>query len=116
MVRNRELVSDVGERRGARADIVGNVEQRGNKRFIGRDAFALDSFAATAERQAFGHKTAFGTDRHDDRVLDVLRLDQAKHLSAEILRPIRPAYAAAGDFAKAQMHGFEPRRIDEYLI
>src|SRR5438874_12305660 len=71
MVLSRELVSDVGERRGAlvggdheirivsvvaneigrrndaggaRANIVGDVEQRGDKWYVGRNAFSLDSF------------------------------------------------------------------------
>src|SRR5262249_12662323 len=62
------------------------------------------------------YKSALGADRDDDRVLDVLRLDQAQDLGPEILRPIRPAYSAARDFAEAKMDGFQPCRIDKNLI
>jgi hypothetical protein len=67
-------------------------------------------------RQLLRHEAALGADRHDDRVLDLLRLDQAEHLGAEILRPVRPAQAAARDLAEAQMHALDPRRIDEDLV
>ena len=105
---------DHADRSGS--DIVGDVEQRRDEHFVGGDAFRLDSLARPAGGQKFRHKAAFGADRHDHRVLDVLRLDQTEDLGAEVLRPVRPANAATRHFAEAQMHGFDPRRIDENFI
>ncbi len=131
IVRDRQLVGDVGKRRRALvggdheigivaimahdvgrrdharrsgADIVGDVEQRRDEHFVGGDAFGLDGLARTAGRQIFRHEAALGADRHDHGVLDVLRLDQAEDFGAEILRPVGPADAAARHFAEAQMH------------
>ncbi len=39
-----------------------------------------------------------------------------EHLGAEILRPVRPADAAARHLAEAQVHAFDARRIDEDLV
>ena len=64
----------------------------------------------------FRHEAAFGADRHDDGVLDVLRFHQAQNFGAEILRPVGPANAAARHFAEAQMHSLEAGRIDENLV
>jgi hypothetical protein len=58
-------------------------------------------------------EAALRADRHDDRVLDHLRLHQAQHLGAEILAPVRPAQAAARHAAAAQVDAFHARRIDE---
>ena len=69
-----------------------------------------------ASRQMLGDETAFGADRHDHGVLDVLRLDQAEDFGAEILRPVGPADAAARHLAEAQMHALDPRRIHEDLV
>ncbi len=62
------------------------------------------------------HEAALGADRHDHRVLDLLRLHQAQNLGAEILRPVGPADAAARHLAEAQMHALDPRRIDEDFV
>ncbi len=53
--------------------------------------------------------------RHDDGVLDLLRLHEPENLRAEILAPIRPADAAARDVTHAQVHALHPRREYEYL-
>ena len=66
--------------------------------------------------QTFRHEAALGADRHDDRVLDVLRLDQTEDFGAEILRPVGPANAAPRHFAEAQMHALDPRRIDKDFV
>ena len=71
---------------------------------------------ARSARQQLGHETALGADRNDDRVLDLLRLDQAEDLGAEVLRPVGPADAAARDLAEAQVHAFDARRVDEDLV
>src|SRR5690606_24835060 len=57
-------------------------------------------------------ETALGTDRHDDRVLDHLRLDQAQHLGAEILAAVGPAQPAARHRPEAQVHAFDTRAAD----
>ena len=97
------------------AEIVGEVEQRRDEQLVGRGAFRLHRLAR-ALGQEFRHEAALGADRHDDGVLDLLRLDQAENLGAEILRPVGPADAAARDLAEAQMHALDPRRIDENLV
>ena len=61
------------------------------------------------------HEAALGALRHDDGVLHLLRLGEAEHFGAEILRPVGPAQAAARDRAAAQMHALEARRGDEDL-
>ncbi len=67
-------------------------------------------------RHQLGHEAAFGADRHDHRVLDLLRLHQPEDLGAEILRPVGPADAAARHLAEAHMHAFDARRIDENFV
>ena len=71
---------------------------------------------APPARQPLRHEAALGADRHDDGVLDVLRLDEAKDFRAEILRPVGPADAAARHLAEAQMHALDPGRVDKNLI
>ena len=53
--------------------------------------------------------------RHDHDVLHLLRLGKAQNLGPEILRPVRPAQAAARDGSAAQMDALEARRMDEDL-
>ena len=60
-------------------------------------------------------EAALGADRHDHRVLHHLRLDQAEHLGAEVLPPVRPAQAAPGHRAEPQVHALEPGRVHEDL-
>ena len=67
-------------------------------------------------RQLLGKETALGAHRHDDGVLDLLRLGEPQHLGAEILRPVRPAQAAARHRAEAQVHALDAGRIDEDLV
>ena len=55
---------------------------------VGFGAFRHPGIAIGGRRQAFGHEAAFGADWHDHRVLDLLGLDQAEDLGAEILRPV----------------------------
>ena len=81
---------------------------------VGRDAFGLDG-VAIAGGQVLRHKSALGADRHDDRVLDLLRLDEAEHLGAEVLRPVRPPDAAARHRPEPQMHRLQPGRAQENL-
>ena len=60
-------------------------------------------------------KPPFEPDRDDDRVLDHLGLHQAEHLGAEVLAPVRPADAAAGDHPAAQVDALHLRAVDEDL-
>ena len=142
-MRDGDVVGDVGERRRAfvrgndeiwivafvahdvarrhdasrsGSDVVGDVEQRRDEELVGRGALGLDGFARAAARQPFRHEAALGADRHDHRVLDVLCFDEPEDFGAEILRPVGPADAAAGDLAKPQMNALDARRIDENLV
>ncbi len=67
-------------------------------------------------RHLLRHEATLGADRHDHRVLHLLRFHQAEDLGAEVLRPVGPADAAARHLAEAQVHAFDPRRIDEDLV
>jgi hypothetical protein len=60
-------------------------------------------------RQLLGIEAALGAGRHDHRVLDQLRLHQAEDLGAEIVAPVGPAQAAAGDRAAAQVDALDAR-------
>src|SRR5205085_11344476 len=72
--------------------------------------------ARSAFRRPRRHEPALGADGHDDGILRLLGLHQTEDFGAEILRPVRPANAAARNLAETQVHGLEPRRIDEHLI
>ena len=54
-------------------------------------------------------------DGHDHGVLDELGAHEAQHLRAEVLRPVRPADAAARDRREAQMDRLHARRVDPDL-
>src|SRR5260221_4425385 len=75
----------------------------------------MSRLARAALEQQLGHEPALGADRNDDRVLDLLRLGQAENLGAKVLRPARPADAAARDPAETQVHAFDPGGINEDL-
>ena len=82
-------------------EIVGNVEQAAYEGFVTGHRLCHQGHAVAAGGRLLNHEAALGANRHDDRVLDHLRLHQAKHLGAEILAPVRPAQATAGDPAAA---------------
>ena len=98
-----------------RADIIGQVEQRVDEDFIGRDSLRHPRVAVGRGGEVLGDKAALGADWDDDRILDLLRFDEAENLSAEILRPVRPAQPAARHFAKTQVYALHSRRIDSDL-
>ncbi len=83
---------------------------------VALDHLALLLLARRARREPPCDEATLGAHRHDDGVLDVLRLHQAQDLGAEVLRPFRPADAAARDGALAQVHAFELRTVDEDLV
>ena len=94
---------------GSGDEVVGDVEQPGDERPVAGDDLV-------AARLGPAHdEPALGPDRHDHGVLHRLRLDQAEDLGAEVLRPVAPAQAAAGDGAVAQVHALDPRGVDEDL-
>ncbi len=100
---------------GAVNDVIGERQQRADEDPVALGALRQPSSAIGGWRQALGIEAALGTHRDDHRVLDLLRLHEAEDLGAEILRPIRPAQAPAGDVAEAQVHALDARRVDEDL-
>ncbi len=96
-------------------EVVGDVQQAADEYPVAGNGLVLDIVTGAAQWQATGQETALGTHRHDHRVFHVLGLDQAEHLGAEVFFAVRPAQTATGHVAKAQMHPFDPRRINEYL-
>ena len=65
----------VGRHDCVTVEIIGEFEQRANEDAIGFSAFRHPGIAIGGRRQAFGHEAAFGADRHDDGILDLLCLD-----------------------------------------
>ena len=138
---DRDRVGDVGEGRGALVggddeigivavadrrrpsgwttlpldDIVGDREQGADEDAVALGAFGEPGVAVGGGRQLLGIEAALGAGRHDHRILDHLRLHQAEDLGAEIVAPVGPAQAAAGDRAAAQVDALDPRRIDPDL-
>ena len=107
----------VGRRHdGLAVEIVGELEQGAHEDAVALGALGEPGLPVRRRRQLLGHEAALGADRHDDGVLDLLRLDEAEHLGAEVLRPVGPAQAAARDLAEAQMDALDARRIDEDLV
>ncbi len=93
-------------------DIVGDVQQARQKGLVGADRLGLDGVTIAAARQVLGEEATLGADRHDHRVLDLLGLDQAQNLGAEVVAAIGPPQAAPGDRAKAQVHALDMRGRD----
>ena len=93
-------------------EVVGDVEQRHDELAVG--GLALGEPGVAVERRVgepLRVEAALGADRHDHRVLDLLRLDQAEHLGAEVLLPVAPAQAAAGHGAEPQVHALDAGRV-----
>ena len=93
--------------------IVGHIQKRVDEGLVGCDACFHELFAGGVGGHQLGKEAALGAHRHDHRILDLLRLDQAQDFGAEILRPVAPAQAAACDASEAQMHPFQRGGIDE---
>ncbi len=91
-------------------DIVGKIEQAPYQDLVALDRLGRELIAQIG--RPLNDKAAFRSDRHDDRVLDRLRLHQAEDLGAEILLSIRPANPAASDPAGAHVHALHPRAAD----
>jgi hypothetical protein len=101
---------------GGAGEVVGQVEQGAQVVLVAGNAFLHEGVAVGRRRRLLQHEAALGADRHDDGVLHHLRLHQAEHLGAKVLRPVRPAQPAARDLAAAQVDALEARRVDEDLV
>ena len=136
----RDRIGDVGEGRGALVggddeigvlavvdddvggmdhlvvdQIVGDRQQGADEDAVAFGALGEPRVAIAARRQMLGIEAALGAGRHDHRILDHLRLHQAEDFGAEIVAPVGPANAAAGDRPAAQMDALDARRIDPDL-
>ncbi len=96
-------------------EIVGKVEERRDEDAIGGKALGGGRLPRPADGQLLRHEATLGADRHDHRVLHLLCLAEAEHLGAEILRPVRPADAAARHAAEAEMQPVDARAVHEDL-
>ena len=90
-------------------EIVGDAEQRADEFLVGIPASLEPGIAVAAVRQLFGQEPALGANRHDDRILDLLRLHEPQHFGAIVGRPVRPAQAATRNRAESEMHAFDAR-------
>ena len=98
-------------------EVVGDVEQAADERLVALDALGEPRLAVRRRvRQVLADEAALGAGGDDDRVLHRLRLDQAEDLGAEVLLPVAPAQAAAGDVPEAQVHALDPRGVHEDLV
>ena len=95
--------------------VVGEIEQSAQIILVAGDALFHERVAIGRRRRLLQHEAALRAHRDDHDVLHLLRLDEAQHLGAEILGPIRPAQPAARDLAESKVHALEPRRVDEDL-
>ena len=101
---------------GVADDVVGDVEHRADERPVAGEHLRLVGVPVGRVGQPLADEPALRAGRDDDRVLHLLRLDQAEHLGAEVLGPLRPAQAAARDRAEPQVHRLKPRRVDPDLV
>ena len=90
--------------------VVGDVEET-------RDVLPVAVDQVLVERGPRRHVTlqdeaALRPDRHDDRVLDHLRLHEAEDLGPEVVVAVAPADPAAGDAAAAQVDALDAPRVD----
>ena len=105
---------------GGLVDVVGDVEQSRDEQPVADHALgalrvAVGCRIAGRRRRVLDHESALRADRHDDGVLDRLRLDEAEDLGAEVLPAVRPAQSAAGHVPEPQVHALDPRRVHEDL-
>ncbi|EXI92916.1 MAG: hypothetical protein AW12_00215 [Candidatus Accumulibacter sp. BA-94] len=96
--------------------IVSQVEQAPDEGRIAGNALGQPCLPLTGRRQPLADEAALRAERHDHRVLDHLRLDQAQHLAAEVFHAIRPAQTATGDAGATQVHALDPLAVDEDLV
>ena len=111
------VTDDVGRRHHDPFDeIVGDVEHASDECGVGSTPLVHPRVAIDLRvRERLGQEPALGAHRHDDSVLDLLRLHQAKDLGAEVRATIAPAQPAACDAAEAQVDTLDARGIDPDL-
>jgi hypothetical protein len=110
------MTNGVGRRHnGVADDVVGHRQQCPDEKLVGVTPGLENRVAATFGGQLLGIETALRANRHDHGILDLLRLDQAEHLGAVILRPSDQRRAAAGNRAETQMNALNLRAIDKDL-
>ncbi len=95
---------------------VGEIEQPPDEGAVAGLDRGPDRGAVRCRREPLHHEPALRADRHDDRVLHRLGLHQPEDLGAEVLAPVGPADAAAGDVAGAQVHALDRRRRHPDLV
>ena len=101
----------------AAAGVVGDAQQGVDEDPVAGLALGLPGSPVHRRvRQPLGDEAALGPDRHDHGVLHGLGLHQAEHLGAEVLLAVRPAQAAAGHLAEAQVDALDTRGVDEDLV
>ncbi len=104
------------QHRAVRRQVVGDVQQAVDEALVAGHALVEPGIAVDRRvRQLLAEEAALAADRHDHRVLHHLRLDQAQHLGAEILAPVRPAQAATRDRPEAQVDALHARAADPDL-
>ncbi|MNI31689.1 hypothetical protein D3C73_855770 [compost metagenome] len=81
-------------------NVIGDRQKRADIGLVGFLAGIEDFITRATCWQHFREEAALCADRHDNGVLHLLGLDQAKHFGPVILAAIRPAQAAAGDLAE----------------
>ena len=94
-------------------EIVGDIEHAAHQGLVTVDPLRHQRLPAAFGGGPLDHEPALGADRHDDRVLDHLRLHETEDLGTEVLAAVGPANAAARHLAAAQMHPLGARRVDE---
>ena len=110
------MAYDVARRHRLAVDeVVGDVEQPADERLVAGDALGQPRVAIGRVGQLLAEEAALRADRHDDGVLDHLRLHQAEDLGAEVVAAVGPAQATTGDGAEAQVDALDPWRVDEDL-
>ena len=88
--------------------IVGDREQGADEDAVAFRSFREPGVAVRRGGKLLGIEAALGSGRNDHRVLDHLGLHQPEHLGAEIVAPVRPAKAAAGDRPATQVDALDP--------
>ena len=96
-------------------DIVREREQGADEDAVAFRPFRQPGVAIGRGGELLGVEAALGAGRHDDGILDPLRLHEAQNLGAEIVASVGPAQAPACDAPGAQVNALDTRRKDPDL-